>query len=153
MSAANFKRQSPTRVPGLTAPHPNDPHNPTSLNDTATPSSSSGLVDSLQRWFELPSPEALLDELTQLAVHEKALQTRRQEILDSLDLLVEAGEAQEEMVWNDFKITRRTRKSYTYPDHITNQRDALKAAEKLSVALGEATLKLTSFWELRHPKP
>ena len=150
---SNFKPQPATRVPGLTAPHPNDLLTPTSLNATATPSSSSGPVDSLQRWFELPSPDALLEELTQLSRDEKALQARRQEILDALDLLVESGEASEEMVWNDFKITRRTRKSYTYPDHISDQREQLKAAEKLSVALGEATLKLTSFWEVRAPKP
>lgn len=105
------------------------------------------------RWLELPSPEAILDELTELTAREKAIQARRTELLEALDLMVESGEADEEMVWNDYKITRRTRKSYTYPEHLTEQREALKAAERLSVALGEATLKLTTFWEVRQPKP
>ena len=86
----------------------------------------------------MPSLEATLDELTELAHREKALQARRQELLDNLDQLVEAGEAEEAMEWNDCKITRRARKSYTYPDHILDQRQQLKAAEQLAVALGEA---------------
>jgi hypothetical protein len=66
---------------------------------------------------------------------------------------VETGQADEQIVWNDYKITRRIRKSYAYPEHITEQREAIKAAERLSVALGEATLTTTSFWEVRQPKP
>jgi hypothetical protein len=90
--------------------------------------------------------------LTELAQHEKALQARRQTLLDALDQLVEAGEAEEAMEWNDYKITRRIRKSYTYPEHISDQREQLKAAEKLAIALGEAEVKQTSFWEVRQPK-
>ncbi len=100
-----------------------------------------------------PSLEATLDELTHLAASEKAIQARRQILLDELDQLVETGQADEQIVWNDFKITRRIRKSYAYPEHITEQREAIKAAERLSVALGEATLTTTSFWEVRQPKP
>lgn len=99
------------------------------------------------------SLEATLDELTELAKHEKALQARRQELLDALDQLVEAGEAEEAMEWNDFKISRRIRTSYTYPEHISDQREQLKAAEKLAIALGEAEVKRSSFWEVRQPKP
>lgn len=91
--------------------------------------------------------------MTELAQREKALQARRQELLDALDQLVEAGEAEEQMEWNDYKITRRIRKSYTYPEHISDQREQLKAAEKLAIALGEAEMKQTSFWEVRAPKP
>lgn len=98
------------------------------------------------------SLEATLDELTELAKHEKALQARRQELLDALDQLVEAGEAEEQMEWNDFKISRRIRTSYTYPEHISDQREQLKAAEKLAIALGEAEVKRSSFWEVRQPK-
>lgn len=98
------------------------------------------------------SLEATLDELTELAKHEKALQARRQELLDALDELVEAGEAEEQMEWNDFKISRRIRTSYTYPEHISDQREQLKAAEKLAIALGEAEVKRSSFWEVRQPK-
>ena len=66
---------------------------------------------------------------------------------------METGQADEQIVWNDYKISRRIRKSYAYPDYIAEQREAVKAAERLSVALGEATLTTTSFWEVRQPKP
>ena len=60
--------------------------------------------------------------------------------------MVEAGEAEEQLLWNDCKITRRTRKSYTYPQHILEQREQLKASERLSVALGEASVTLKHYW-------
>jgi hypothetical protein len=95
------------------------------------------------------SLDATLDELTAIAASEKTLQARRQELLDALDQLVEAGQAEEQMAWNDCKITRRIRKSYDYPEQIIQQRAAVKEAERLSVALGEATLKTSTFWEVR----
>jgi hypothetical protein len=93
-----------------------------------------------------PSLDATLNELTHLAASEKAIQARRQILLDALDQLVEAGEADEQIVWNDYKISRRTKQTYAYPEHI-------KAAQRLSVALGEATLTTSTFWVVRHPKP
>lgn len=97
----------------------------------------------------LPSLDATLSELTDLSRHEKALQARRQVLLDLLDQLVEAGEAEESLSWNDCKITRRSRKSYTYPPHILEQREQLKASERLSLALGEASITIKHFWEIR----
>jgi len=114
---------------------------------TASPSSgpaSSSLLSSTQ-----PSLEVLLEELTSLARREKEIQARRQELLDLLDQLVEAGEAEESLSWNDCKITRRSRKSYTYPQHILERREQLKAEERLSLALGEATVTIKHFWEVR----
>lgn len=70
-------------------------------------------------------------------------------ITDDLDSMVEAGEAEEQMVWNDFKISRRSRKSITYPQHILEQREQLKASERLSLALGEASVTIKHFWEIR----
>lgn len=66
---------------------------------------------------------------------------------------MEDGEADEKLVWNDFTISRSSRNSYTYPPHISEQRDALKQAEQLAVALGEATVKQTTFWTVRAPRP
>jgi len=63
--------------------------------------------------------------------------------------MVEAGEAEDALSWNDCKITRRSRKSYTYPAHILEQREQLKASERLSLALGEATVTIKHFWEIR----
>lgn len=113
------------------------------------PSSPSSLLSS-------PSPfslDDLLEELTAITREAKTLEARRQEILDALDQLVEDGEADDKLSWNDYTISRRTRTSYVYPDHITEQREQLKASEKLAVALGEAEVKLSTFWEVRQPKP
>lgn len=99
-----------------------------------------------------PSLDALLDELTSISREQKKIEARRQELLDALDQLVEEGEAEEQLSWNDYTIKRGSRTSYTYPEHISDQREALKAAERLSVALGEATLNRTTFWEIRQPK-
>lgn len=101
----------------------------------------------------MPSLEDTLNELTDIARSEKALQARREKVLDLLDQLVEAGEAEEKMEWNDYKITRRSKKSFTYPDSILQQREQLKSAERLSVAMGEAEIKISTFWEVRQPKP
>lgn len=98
------------------------------------------------------SLDAILEELTTLSRDAKAIEARRQTLLDALDQLVENGEAEQQLSWNDYTITRRSRTSYTYPDYISEQRDQLKASERLSVALGEATLKTTTFWEVRQPK-
>jgi hypothetical protein len=115
----------------------------------AISSPSSGPASSSQPSSTPPSLEPLLEELTNLAISEKAIQARRQELLDALDQLVEAGEAEEQLAWNDCKITRRARKSVTYPAHILEQREQLKASERLSLALGEATVTIKHFWEVR----
>lgn len=79
----------------------------------------------------------------------KEIQAEMDGISDDLDKLVEAGEAEEQLTWNDCKITRRSRKSVTYPEHILEQREQLKASERLSLALGEATVTIKHFWEVR----
>ena len=117
------------------------------------PSASSGLASSLQPSSTQPSLDDTLNHLTTIDAQIRALQQDRERCLDLLDQLVEAGEAETKLVWNDYKITRRTKKSYTYPAELIAQRDALKSAEQLSVALGEATLKETTYWEIRQPKP
>ena len=114
------------------------------ISSASSGPASSSLLSSTQ-----PSLDPLLEELTHLARREKEIQARRQELLDLLDQLVEAGEADEQMVWNDCKITRRSRKSYTYPQHILEQREQLKASERLSLALGEASVTIKHFWEIR----
>lgn len=114
----------------------------------ATPSPSSGLASSSLLSSTQPSLDAKLDRLIAIAREIKELESEKQQVLDLLDQLVEAGEAQESLTWNDCKITRRSRKSYTYPVHILEQREQLKASERLSLALGEATVKLTTYWTI-----
>lgn len=97
----------------------------------------------------LPSLDAKLERYVQLKRYAKEIEAELQEIADQLDQLVEAGEAEEQMEWDDCKITRRSRKSFIYPEHIVEQRQQLKAAEQLSVALGEAEVTIKHFWEVR----
>lgn len=113
------------------------------------PSSSSGLASSSLLSSTPHSLDATLEELTYLACREKEIQTRRQALLDVLDQMVETGEAEESLTWNDCKITRRTRKSYTYPAYILEKRNKLQASERLSLALGEAKVTIKHFWEIR----
>ena len=138
----------------VTTADKNDPNNlPNFIANNSTPKSFSfsGPVVLSPSLSTLPSLEDTLNELTDIARSEKALQARREQILDVLDQLVEAGEAEEKMEWNDFKINRRSKKSYTYPDFILQQREQLKSAERLSVAMGEAEIKVSTYWEVRLP--
>jgi len=140
----------------VTTADKNDPNNlPNFIANNAIPKSfsSSGPVVLSPFLSTLPSLKDTLNELTDIARSEKALQARREQILDVLDQLVEAGEAEEKMEWNDYKINRRSKKSYVYPESILEQREQLKSAERLSVAMGEAEIKISTFWEVRQPKP
>lgn len=95
---------------------------------------------------------SILETITEAKANIKFWQTQLDGALDALAQLVETGAAEPSQTWNDYTITQRIRKSYIYPDHINEQREALKASERLSVALGEATLKTTTFWDVRSPK-
>ena len=108
----------------------------------------SGLASSSLPSSTPPSLDATLERLIELKKLAKVIDAEIQSLSDDLDRMVEEGEAEEQMVWNDCKISRRTRKSYSYPDHILQQREQLKASERLSVALGEASLNLTTFWTI-----
>ena len=104
---------------------------------------------SLPGLSSLPSLDAIIEELITLQQDAKAIEARRKSLSQVLDQLVEEGAAEEQIVYGTYKLTRRERRSYTYPDYITEERNALKAREQLSVALGEAALNTTTFWELR----
>lgn len=121
----------------------------TAASNSSTQDSSSTVACSSQPLSSLPSLDAIIEELITLQQNAKAIETRRKSLSQALDQLVEEGAAEEQIAWGDYKLTRRQRKSYTYPDYITEERDQLKAREQLSVALGEATLSVTTFWELR----
>lgn len=96
-----------------------------------------------------PSLEEILETIVRIKREEKALESEKQKAFDRLDRLVEAGEAEDQIVWDDYKITRRTRKNYVYPEHIEKQRRELKEAERISLALGEATVTIKQFWDVR----
>lgn len=123
--------------------------NSCAVNVDQTFSFSFGPAVSSPSSYTSPSLEETLETIVRIKRAKRALESEEQEALDRLDQLVEAGEAEEQIVWNDYKITRRTRKSYAYPEHIEEQRQELKAAEQLSLALGEATVTIKQFWDVR----
>jgi len=84
----------------------------------ATASPSSGLASSSLPSSTQPSLDAKLETIIAINREIKALESKKQQELDELDQLVEAGQAEESLAWNDCKITRRSRKVVTYPAHI-----------------------------------
>lgn len=104
-----------------------------------------------------PSLDGLLEELTQLSADEKRLKARREEILDLLDQLVQEGEAEEQITWNDYKITRRQRISWVYSEAVTNLKQdldrQLKQAQEIDQFNGDAVRNVTTYWEVRQPRP
>ena len=121
----------------------------TVANASSMQDSSSIPALSSQALSSLPSLDAIIEELITLQQDAKAIEARRKSLSQALDQLVEEGAAEEQIAYGTYKLTRRERRSYTYPDYITEERDQLRAREQLSVALGEATLSVTTFWELR----
>ena len=99
----------------------------------------------------MPTLDDTLERITAAKLAIKSWESSLQEALADLDALVDAGEVNpdEPITYNDFKLTSSTRKSYTYPQHIQDQQAALKSAQELAVALGEAETKLTTFWTIR----
>jgi hypothetical protein len=114
-----------------------------------TSTSSSSLLASSQQ--SLPTLDDTLERITIAKAAIKEWESTLQAALADLDTLVDAGQVNidEPLLWNDYKLTSSTRKSYTYPDHITQQQAALKAAQELAVAFGEAQTKLTTYWTIR----
>lgn len=101
------------------------------------------------------SLEVILDDLTAARADKIAAQSREDACLDELAQLADSGDfdASEPLTWNDWTISRRSKRSYRYPTSIVEQSDALKAAQKLAVAMGDAEVIITSFWEIRQPRP
>ena len=99
----------------------------------------------------MPTLDDTLERITIAKAAIKDWEASLQAALADLDTLVDAGEVNpdEPLLWNDFKLTSASRKSYTYPEHIIQQQTALKAAQELAVALGEAETKLTTYWTIR----
>jgi hypothetical protein len=99
----------------------------------------------------LPTLDDVLERISLAKAIAKEGERTLKEALADLDALVDAGEvdASEPLIWDDYKLTSSTRKSYTYPEHIIKLQTSLKAAQEMAVALGEVETKLTTFWTIR----
>lgn len=96
-----------------------------------------------------------VEDLLERITHIKALIKDQESILaahlDALDQLVENGEADPDLTWNDWHIYRQAgRKTYLYPQSIKDQEADLKQSKELAIALGDATVKVGQpFWTMK----
>lgn len=114
-----------------------------SLSPSSLPSSPT-LADELQ-------PEELLERITYIKAQIKQQEELLASYLDALDLMVQNGDADSDLNWNDWHIYRQSgRKTYTFPQSIKDQEADLKQSKELAIALGDATFKVGQpFWTIR----
>lgn len=107
------------------------------------------------------SVDELLSSLIDIKAHISTLQARYDALIQQLDASVRDGvipldpnQPSEGITFDGYRFTHQTRRSYTFPpDHpITRAEKRLKAEKELAIALGEATLKATTFWSVRELK-
>lgn len=93
----------------------------------------------------------LLERITHIKATIKEQENLLSSYLDALDQLVESGEADPDLKWNDWHIYRQAgRKTYIYPQSIKDQEADLKQSKELAIALGDATVKVGQpFWTMK----
>lgn len=97
-------------------------------------------------------PDQLLERITHAKAQIAHFQGILEQYLDTLDQMVQDHQIDSDITYNDWHIYRQPgRKTYTYPDSITEQERDLKQSKELAVALGDATVKLGSpFWTIKY---
>lgn len=110
----------------------------------------------------LPSPSSspttdedldiILERITQAKQAIAQWQESLDSALDRLAQMVQDGQAEPSLTYNDFAIKQLVRTSYSFPaDHpITLQERQLKTNRELAIALGEATVKKTPYFRVTH---
>ena len=125
----------------------------TSVQTSSSPSSSlpSPLASSSTTVDNL-SPDDILEQLTNAKAQANKYAALVKELTQALDNLVESGEIDSDLNWNDWHIYWQPgKKSYTYPEYITKQEKDLKQSKELAVAQGTATFKYGEpFWTMRY---
>jgi hypothetical protein len=97
---------------------------------------------------------ALAEQLITVTRAIKDLEADRQQLLDELDTLHEAGLVDDKFSWHDFAFSWSAgRASYDYPDEVTTAEVQLKALKETAIELGTATQRPSKpFWTIRPPK-
>lgn len=95
--------------------------------------------------------DALLDRITVLKLHQKAIEAELSPLLEQLSGALEAGELDASFSHNGCSFCWSAgRTSYAYPAPLQQQEQALKEAQRLAVATGAATEKHgKAFWTIK----
>jgi hypothetical protein len=95
--------------------------------------------------------DALLDRITVLKAEQKAIEGALTPLLEQLSGALEAGELDANFSHNDCSFCWSAgRISYVYPEHLQQQEQALKQAQRLAVATGTASEKQgKAFWTIK----
>ena len=95
--------------------------------------------------------DALLDRITVLKAEQKAIEGALTPLLEQLSGALEAGELDANFSHNDCSFCWSAgRISYVYPEHLQQQEQALKQAQRLAVAIGTASEKQgKAFWTIK----
>lgn len=95
--------------------------------------------------------DALLDRITALKAEQKAIEAALTPLLEQLSGALEAGELDANFAHNDCSFCWSAgRISYVYPEPLQQQEQALKQAQRLTVANGTATQKQgKAFWTIK----
>lgn len=98
------------------------------------------------------SPDDILEQLTNAKAQAKHYAAKVEELTQALDSLVESGEIESDLTWNDWHIYRQPgKKTYSFPDYIKEQETHLKQSKELAIALNEATVKIGQpFWTMKY---
>jgi len=98
--------------------------------------------------------DALLDRITELKATQKLLEAQLEPLLDQLDAAFEEGLLDPSFSHNDVSFCWSAgRTTYVYPEALKQREQALKAAQKVSIASGAATAKSGKpFWTIRLPR-
>lgn len=126
----------------------------TSTKATSTSASSSSPFSQLSSatWgVDTLDVDEVLEILTNAKAQVSYWQDRVQACLDRLDSLVETGETDPDLTWNDWHIYRQPgKRSFDYPDYIKEKEEDLRQAKEMAIVDGDATLKQGKpFWTVK----
>jgi hypothetical protein len=98
--------------------------------------------------------DQLLDRISELKATQKLLEAQLEPLLDQLDAAFEEGLLDPSFSHNDVSFCWSAgRTTYVYPEALKQREQALKAAQKDSIASGAATAKSGKpFWTIRLPR-
>lgn len=100
------------------------------------------------------NPEELLASIIQLKAQAKDIDEQLSAALDKLSALADEAEIDQNFRYDDWAFSWQSRKSYSYPQEVTEIEAILKTAKRTAEADGSATAKLGApFWTIRSPKP
>ena len=95
--------------------------------------------------------DALLDRITVLKLQQKSIEAELSPLLEQLSGALETGDLDANFSHKDCGFSWTAgRTSYVYPEHLVQQEQALKQAQRLAIAGGTATAKHgKAFWTIK----